>query len=56
MANTGPKRFTAYRKNERRNPDMRTIWTGLGRRTAGGILPGVVGAFVSSGHCGVSHG
>ena len=49
MANTGPKRFTAYCKNERRNPDMRTIWIGLGRRTAGGILPGVVGAFVPAG-------
>src|SRR6476660_5142660 len=48
MANTGPKRFTAYRKNERRNPAIRTIWTGIGRRTAGGILPGVVGAFVSA--------
>src|SRR6478672_12894615 len=48
MANTGPKRFTAYRKNERRNPAMRTIWTGLGRRTAGGILSRVVGAFVSA--------
>src|SRR6476660_1941514 len=49
MANTGPKRFTAYCKNERRNPDMSTIWIGLGRRTAGGILPGVVGAFVPAG-------
>src|SRR6476661_4476709 len=48
IANTEPYRFPAYRKNRRRNPAIRTIWTGLGRRTAGGIPPGVVGGFVST--------
>src|SRR6476619_3689159 len=49
MANTGPKRFTAYRKNERRKPDSSSRpWTRFGKRMIGGILPGVVGAFVST--------
>ena len=32
-------------ENHRRNPASRTLWTGFGSRTTGGILPGVVGAF-----------
>src|ERR1700722_7201009 len=49
MAKTDPWRLAAFRKNRRRNPAGRTPCTGLGRRTTGGCLPGVGGAFASTG-------
>ena len=36
MTKTEPCRFAALRRNRRRKPAKRTIWTGFGRRTAGG--------------------